>query len=316
MSYILEALKKAEEERGASPRAVPTPRALPPIVSARWPWIAGGALALAVAGGAVALWTLGPSTRPVVATAPTPAAVAPRPATVELTPHVPPASRAESAPRGERLARPEPAARAEQAARAEAPARIEPPARVEPPVRVDTPARVASAPRVEPPVRAEPSARVESRARVESPARAESPARIEPAPPPPARPSTTTAPLRAPATRTDAGERVAVAPPSSATRGSGQVRPAPSTEQVRVAPGPVASAPPAAVASGEAKALAAKLSLQVLGWAPEPRDRFVFINGRKYGEGQAIEDKLIVERIAEDSVVLTYQGERVTLKNP
>src|SRR5687767_7955448 len=140
MSYILEALKKAEEERGASPRAVPTPRALPPIVSARWPWIAGGALALAVAGGAVALWTLGPSAGPVVATAPRPAAVAPRPATVELTPHVPPASRAESAPRGE-LPRPEPAARAQQAARAEAPARIEPPARVEPPARADTPAR-------------------------------------------------------------------------------------------------------------------------------------------------------------------------------
>jgi general secretion pathway protein B len=77
--------------------------------------------------------------------------------------------------------------------------------------------------------------------------------------------------------------------------------------------------PPAAVPAAPAtdlKALTARLSLQVLGWAPEPRDRFVFINGRKYREGQAIDDKLLIERIADDSVVLSYQGERVTLKGP
>jgi general secretion pathway protein B len=73
-------------------------------------------------------------------------------------------------------------------------------------------------------------------------------------------------------------------------------------------------APAAPAASGNAQALASKLSLQVLSWAPDPRDRFVFLNGRRYSEGQAIEDKLIVEKINEDGVVLSYQGERVTLK--
>jgi len=72
--------------------------------------------------------------------------------------------------------------------------------------------------------------------------------------------------------------------------------------------------PPPGASSGELKAMAAKLSIQVLGWAPERKDRFVFLNGRKYGEGQMVEDKILVEQITEDSVVLSFQGERLTLK--
>jgi len=72
--------------------------------------------------------------------------------------------------------------------------------------------------------------------------------------------------------------------------------------------------PPPAASSGTAQALASKLALQVLSWAPEPRERFVFLNGRRYAEGQTVDDKLLVERINEDGVVLSYQGERVTLK--
>ena len=60
----------------------------------------------------------------------------------------------------------------------------------------------------------------------------------------------------------------------------------------------------------------AKLSLQVLSWSPDPKDRFVFVSGRKYVEGQAIDDKLLVERITDGGVVLSYQGERATLKSP
>lgn len=74
------------------------------------------------------------------------------------------------------------------------------------------------------------------------------------------------------------------------------------------------TAPSTGAGGGEAKALAAKISLQVVGWAPEPKDRFVFLNGRRYGEGQLVDDKLLVERITEDGVVLSYQGDRVTLK--
>src|ERR687891_540875 len=44
MSYILDALKRAEQERGVSPRAVPPPREMPEgsLARARGPWIAGG----------------------------------------------------------------------------------------------------------------------------------------------------------------------------------------------------------------------------------------------------------------------------------
>jgi hypothetical protein len=52
----------------------------------------------------------------------------------------------------------------------------------------------------------------------------------------------------------------------------------------------------------------------VLTWSPEPKDRFVFLNGRRYAEGQLVDDKFLVERITEDGVVLSYRGERVTLK--
>ena len=62
--------------------------------------------------------------------------------------------------------------------------------------------------------------------------------------------------------------------------------------------------------------MVSKLSLQVLSWSSDPRDRFVFVNGRKYVEGQAIDDKLVIERITDGGVVLTYQGERTTLRSP
>jgi general secretion pathway protein B len=104
-------------------------------------------------------------------------------------------------------------------------------------------------------------------------------------------------------------------------------RPAPSEEEeeaptpppadfVRATPpGAVAPEPaPPAAPAGTLKALAATLSIQVLSWAPERKDRFVFLNGRKYGEGQMVDNKLVIEQITEEGVVLSYQGERLTLK--
>jgi hypothetical protein len=40
----------------------------------------------------------------------------------------------------------------------------------------------------------------------------------------------------------------------------------------------------------------------------------VFINGRKYVEGDYVEDKYYLESITLDGAVLTYQNERVLLK--
>ncbi|HEU4370646.1 MAG TPA: general secretion pathway protein GspB [Methylomirabilota bacterium] len=248
MSYILEALKRAEEQRGATPRAVPTPRALPDGPSrARWWWIGGGVLGAAVVVGAVVSWTTTttapPAAVPSVAGSPSPVASSP--------PRLEPAPRVELPP-----------------------PRLEPAPRVEPP----TPPRVEPAPRVAPSLLAEPAPRASRRS--------------------------------APPARGAATEAVSAPAPRPA--------PLPAAETARAAP-PQAPAPepaPPAPATGDIKALTAKLSLQVLGWAPDAKDRFVFLNGRKYREGQTVEDKLLVERITEDSVVLSFQGQRVTLKSP
>jgi general secretion pathway protein B len=94
------------------------------------------------------------------------------------------------------------------------------------------------------------------------------------------------------------------APPAAAAPAAGPAR--------AILPRPSVPEPPAPV--GDVKALASKIALQVVSWAPEPKDRFVFLNGRRYVEGQTVDDKLLVEHITEDGVVLSFQGERVTLK--
>lgn len=57
------------------------------------------------------------------------------------------------------------------------------------------------------------------------------------------------------------------------------------------------------------------LRLEVLVYADAPAGRMVFINGRKYVQGQAVEGGFIVDRITEDGVVLSQQG-RIFLLTP
>jgi hypothetical protein len=92
------------------------------------------------------------------------------------------------------------------------------------------------------------------------------------------------------------------------------VAPPPADVALAVPPGAPSPEPPPAAPAGDLKALAARLSIQVLSWAPERKDRFVFLGGRKYGEGQIVDDKILIEQITEDGVVLSYKGERLTLR--
>jgi len=252
MSYILDALKRAEQLRGGPARAIRAPRAFSAEgTSRRWPWLVGGAAGMAVLVVAIALW---PTTVP-----PPPATTVP----VDVTP------RAE-------LARPEPPPPAAEP-RPSPPIDRRVPARVVPP-----PAERSTASRLAPPAAAE---RSKIGSLTPPPAPVERSAASRPVAPPVVR----SAPLPA--------ERLAPPPP----------------EVARAAP-PRPSAPQPAAPAGDVKAMAAKIALQVLSWAPEPKDRFVFLNGRRYGEGQKVDDQLLVERILEDGVVLSFQGERVTLK--
>jgi general secretion pathway protein B len=57
----------------------------------------------------------------------------------------------------------------------------------------------------------------------------------------------------------------------------------------------------------------AELHLDVHVYATKPADRFVFINMRKYKEGNTLQEGPVLERIRRDGVVLNYQGVRFIL---
>src|SRR5512132_3068934 len=115
MSYILDALKRAEQLRGGPARAIRAPRAFPTEgTSRRWPWLVGGAAGMAVLVVAIALWpttappppasTSAPAEVPTVAARTVPVDVAPRAEPARPEPVARPAvgssdvSRAPSAP--------------------------------------------------------------------------------------------------------------------------------------------------------------------------------------------------------------------------
>jgi hypothetical protein len=58
----------------------------------------------------------------------------------------------------------------------------------------------------------------------------------------------------------------------------------------------------------------AKLRLQFLVYSDVSSERLVFINNRKYLEGQSIDGEVAVERITPEGAVLTYRGERFVLR--
>jgi hypothetical protein len=91
--------------------------------------------------------------------------------------------------------------------------------------------------------------------------------------------------------------------------------PVPVPAPQRVAPPPVASAPftpvtPALPTSPGRTAL----KLEALIYSDVPSQRMVFINGRRYVEGDLVDGRLRVEEIHEDGVDLSEQGRRTTLR--
>src|SRR5262245_29363015 len=77
-----------------------------------------------------------------------------------------------------------------------------------------------------------------------------------------------------------------------------------------VQPSPAPGAPPVAATSPEA----GSLRLEALIYADVPAERMVFINGRRYREGDSIDGRLRVEEIREDGVELSDQGRRFRLR--
>jgi hypothetical protein len=54
-----------------------------------------------------------------------------------------------------------------------------------------------------------------------------------------------------------------------------------------------------------------QLRIEVLVWAADPGRRMVYLNGRKYVEGDTIEKGTVIEQIVQDGIVLLHQGQRV-----
>ena len=105
-------------------------------------------------------------------------------------------------------------------------------------------------------------------------------------------------------TRTDAGVAVKPsAPPPEAA-------PPPRVGTPTLQPAP----PPASVARPAAPPESAGLRVEALIYADVPAERMVFINGRRYREGDSIDGRLRIEEIREDGVELSDQGRRFTLR--
>ncbi|MGI9247010.1 MAG: general secretion pathway protein GspB [Steroidobacteraceae bacterium] len=111
----------------------------------------------------------------------------------------------------------------------------------------------------------------------------------------------------------------------AARRGSVVYAPIPEAQDLPyAAPEPTAAAVPAtrAPASGEQRLPTADemvarglpvLHLDLHVYADAPAQRFIFVNSRKYREGDALQEGPLVERITPDGAVLDFRGSRFRL---
>src|SRR5262245_18611676 len=348
MSYILQALKRAEEDRRTEQaarcavqsrvRARTTPRSM-------WPWLVGAGLAVnALVIGGVILFI---RTSGVVA--PSPAAVERSREPAVAAPSLPAEAPKIEATKIDDVQKPD-----------ESQARPLPPA----PAHVATPSPEATVAQPTPPQSPPPASRRTSPPRQTTVARPAPPQSPPPAQPQPATPPQQTAAARpappespppAPSQRATPPQQTTIAqpsaPPSPPPAQSQKATPEPPTiarpmpvesppetavppprttprrasppagataavAPTTVPPPPDARAvePPMTEAGNQLRELASKIRVDALVWAANPRERMVFLNGRKYVEGQTVEGRAVIEQIGEDGVTLLREGQRVRVK--
>jgi hypothetical protein len=74
-----------------------------------------------------------------------------------------------------------------------------------------------------------------------------------------------------------------------------------------------ASTPPAADSAPQAHE--SPLKIEMLVWAADPRQRMVYLNGRRYVEGQRLENGAVIQQIDVDGIVLVQGGQRFRLQS-
>jgi hypothetical protein len=88
---------------------------------------------------------------------------------------------------------------------------------------------------------------------------------------------------------------------------------APPATALAPAPSPDAAGAGRVTPPGPSNALA-RLALDVLVYSEVPAERLVFINGRKYVEGQAVSEDAVVEQITPEGAILVQAGRRIVLR--
>jgi len=294
MSYILKALKQAQESRSID--GTPVTAATQRLRSAErsrqipWRWIAAAALVL---NGLVLLllvvWPHLGSQPSVSVTPPANTATSVPPAASEAPgmAALPPRPVTPPAPAPRPVMSPPPPVQTPAAA-------IQPPAPIQTPAVVVQPPMAPASPPARPNVASVPQPRPVEPKAVES------------------RP---VGPNRPPAVAARPAERT-VSAPTERPGGDGTAVAAPPSPPAPVAAAVPPPPQPASEAGPELRDALEKFKLEVLVWAADPRDRMVFLSGRKFVEGQSLDGKVAVERIDEDSIVLAYQGQRVRVKRP
>ncbi len=56
------------------------------------------------------------------------------------------------------------------------------------------------------------------------------------------------------------------------------------------------------------------MTLDVLVYSERSAERMVFINSRKYVEGQRVDGRVLVEEITRGGAILSYEGQRFLLR--
>lgn len=237
MSYILDALRKAERERhlGQAPNLSAAPLLDEPRPWRVGPWLGAGlGLGLGLSGALLAVWLNRPA--PPVAALPA-APMTPPPPVIAAVP----------------------------------------PAPVTQPVAAPEAPRAAPRPVVKPTAPASPPPRWEPAAKVVAP----EPPRPAPAP---ARPERREPPARQPVT-------------------PGVVTIAPTSEPI----------PPLDTLPASARRGLPTLNLDIHIYSPDPQQRFVVINGRRYREGERLGEGLVLETVTGDGAILRQGNQRFRL---
>jgi general secretion pathway protein B len=309
MSYILEALKKAEHQRDIG-RVPGIGSEHQPVVAAaatgRWKWVLVAVLGVNAVLLTFALWPRHPATEQKTAAVAVPAASPVAPATARAAPHT---SVPEPAPADKQAVPPAPVA---VVAPTPAPAAAMRPLPPLPQSVKSTPAVVHEASKVVPPT--------------PEPIEADDNLPAATAPPVTAKAAPRTS-VREPAPAVKQAEPPApvavVAPPPT---------PAPPLPQsVKSTPAVVHEAPKVVPPTPELfeadanlpvwpqvspdlfRAIDSDLHLDVHVYSKVPQQRLVLINTRKYTEGQRLQEGPVVDAIRPDGVILSFQGQRFRL---